>query len=281
MNKPYVELPKIRSWSDFTRFTRRSLKWSDWVFRGQRESSWELKTSLERAADDLHIPYSDLPAIEQGMLRKYRRNYAYYGTVEPKADSHIEWLSIMQHHGAPTRLLDFTYSPYVALFFAICDAQVTSACAIWAINTAWLNSKYEELHQAEYRTAMEKDISEEYQEWHKVILSDRTPFLFGINPFRLNVRLNVQQGCFLMPIDLTQTFMANLENTITSRNETANITKLNIHCSKSLIKDTYAHLNRMNINNSSLFPGLDGFTKSMKMYMAARGSIHSDRTTFA
>jgi len=41
----------------------------------------------------------------------------------------------MQHHGAPTRLLDFTYSFYIAAYFALEESE--KDCAIWALNMKW------------------------------------------------------------------------------------------------------------------------------------------------
>lgn len=46
----------------------------------------------------------------------------------------MEWLALMQHFGAPTRVLDITKSSYVAAYFAIEDATAGDDCAVWAIN---------------------------------------------------------------------------------------------------------------------------------------------------
>lgn len=50
--------------------------------------------------------------------------------VPADADT-FQWLALMQHHGAPTRLLDFTWSPFVSAFFAL--ERATKDAAIWAI----------------------------------------------------------------------------------------------------------------------------------------------------
>ena len=60
-----------------------------------------------------------------------------YGVDLPVDGETDEWLALMRHHGAPTRLLDFTYSPYVAAYFAFEDAEPRDSVAIWAVNTSW------------------------------------------------------------------------------------------------------------------------------------------------
>ena len=60
-------------------------------------------------------------AVEIRLSREFRRAYHDYATHIPSQGSVIEWLALMQHHGAPTRLLDFSYSVYVAAYFPLCQ----------------------------------------------------------------------------------------------------------------------------------------------------------------
>ena len=107
-----------------------------WLFRGQREACWRLKTSLERAFEMVPNPGAVVATnadLELGLLRKFRRECHRFGlSSTPAEDDRVEWFAWMQHHGAPTRLLDCTYSLFVAVFFALEEAEGTSA--VWAFD---------------------------------------------------------------------------------------------------------------------------------------------------
>lgn len=99
-----LELLYLDSWQDQLRRFR-----SNFAFRGLSDASYSLQTSLAR----LGGPYADL---EYHVLRNFRK-YAQHESTED-SDSEWKWVTIGQHHGLPTRLLDWTYSPLVALHFA-------------------------------------------------------------------------------------------------------------------------------------------------------------------
>src|SRR6266542_1684209 len=120
----------LRSWNKIHSFQK-----SGWIYRGQQFYKWGLKTSLERCCERERIKPKDRNFIEKELLRNFRRAYHQYAQHIPDADSTVEWLSLMQHHGAPTRLLDFDYSIYIAEYFALENAD--SDCAVWAVNLWW------------------------------------------------------------------------------------------------------------------------------------------------
>ena len=86
---------------------------SDFAFRGMSRAGTDLTTSLVRLGGDAH-------ELERHLLRNFRK-YAPRGDVP--VDSVWNWLALGQHHGLPTRLLDWTYSPYVALHFVTANLE--------------------------------------------------------------------------------------------------------------------------------------------------------------
>ena len=82
-------------------------------------------------------------------MRRFKRECHHHTGQLPKPADTMEWLSLMQHYGAPTRLLDWTYSFYAAVFFAVDGAAPASAgntCCVWAVNADWLRDRFRERH---------------------------------------------------------------------------------------------------------------------------------------
>jgi hypothetical protein len=98
---------------------------SPMAYRGLDQANYTLQTSLCRLG-------GDFAGLERHLLRNFKK-YAHRDLVERNTDWH--WLSVAQHHGLPTRLLDWTYSPYVALHFATAKLEhYDQDGAVWAVN---------------------------------------------------------------------------------------------------------------------------------------------------
>lgn len=183
---------EICSWNQFLEALNGLDKEQKWIFRGQSKD-WLLKTTLERALEDYGICLNRAEDIEADMIRDFRRRYRGNDRDLVLGDT-LYCLSVMQHYGAPTRLLDWDYSPYIAAFFAL-ESKVkkgSSNCdlpVVWCINTNWCISEIKKIfcdcfikfrNQDEYRN----DFT-----FRLFYVDSNVSFAFPENPTLLNDRL--------------------------------------------------------------------------------------------
>lgn len=88
-----------------------------------------------------------------------------------------------------------------------------------------------------------------------------------MNAFRLNKRLQTQQGLFLMPLDATRGFMENLKSMDRNNEGPRNLLKIVIACDNPLRTYGLTELQRMNISFQTLFPGLGGLAIDLENQM--------------
>lgn len=81
------------------------------------------------------------------MIREFQRHLHHYSANVPDITLNDEWLSLMQHYGATTRFLDFTYSPYVAAYFAFEHSESNSQVAVWAIDSTWCTERLSQINK--------------------------------------------------------------------------------------------------------------------------------------
>ena len=255
-------------WSRLLEFCRRKSRGNNWVYRGQCDAKWDLRSRLERVGERFCM--RDLEDVESELLREFKRGLHRYAFGLPEPEDASRWFALMQHHGAPTRLIDFTYSFYVSAYFAIERAALGDHCAVWAVNTKWCVERARLPRHICKRMELEKR-GQKLPETFQAILRLKRTAVITNNPFVLNDRLAVQQGVFLMPLDLSQSFMVNLIGPDVSKEEAErNVVKMEICCSRSLMQEAMTDLNRMNVNRESLFPGIDGFATSLENRVLTR-----------
>lgn len=139
---------RVQSWSEFNHYmTRRD----GWAFRGQSDASWPLLSSLPRRLQQNNVHPDQWRQREERAIRIFRRKAHVYLPDKSALDDDLRCLAMMQHHGAPTRLLDFTKSPFVAAFFAL--EQARGDAAVYALNTPWIWAAGPELDAGRDRSA--------------------------------------------------------------------------------------------------------------------------------
>jgi hypothetical protein len=262
----------VQSWDDFCDLVSRlpsegpPQQTCGWVFRGQSKD-WRLASALERALINWDIPLPEAASIELQTIREFRRR-----TREPEHhrvhEDTLYCLALMQHHGAPTRLLDSTYSPFVAATFALQDGINEHSPVVWCFRGEW--GEQEATPQAisalrsldEHRN--DATFKKVYQLQNPGVPPDhpRQRFVKPENPFYLNERLTAQQGVFLCPADIESTFVENLQS-MAGWDRADNIVKLVFELSKKEALQFVHELRNMNLSFATLFRGLDGFSKSI------------------
>lgn len=140
--KPYTEVV-VENWREAKEILTNL--GGNWIFRGQSNAAWELQTGFEREITPAILPPGSLgmgaainfpPRYEEQMVEEFQRGAHLYIKGGRLPEHMLDWLALMQHYGVPTRLLDFTKSPYVACYFAFRNMNNAPHRAVWALNPA-------------------------------------------------------------------------------------------------------------------------------------------------
>lgn len=210
-----------------------------YLWRGQANSTWDLEPSSDRAIRKLFgrgIDAATYAAIEGALLQRFKLSSRGRQSELVAAQHDDHWWALGQHHGLLTPLLDWTVSPYVALFFAMehPDDGVPER-TLFMLHRNLIEEKANLLNEGQLRF---------------------------INPIaNENTRLLNQGG-------LLSRFPEGLAVEEFVRREFANsktivLGKINIP--SNLRQELLRALNRMNINHSSLFPDLGGAAKFVNL----------------
>lgn len=133
--------PDVTDWDSFQEKVR-SLVPRRYLFRGQSQP-WRLRTRFHRTRRSDLIRYwnQDIPALHQNLSHILNNSF------NLSDDRHVgAFFSLIQHHGYPTPVLDWTYSAYVAAFFAFqkCPENSDKPVRIWAFDiTAWERDEHQ------------------------------------------------------------------------------------------------------------------------------------------
>jgi hypothetical protein len=239
----------------------------------RRERTWPvdaLVTGLERVCLRLDGSLGRAAERERAIIRQFRRRVHHYlPSMRPEEQS-LELLALMQHHGAPTRLLDWTYSLYVAAHFALSHTyrQPGTDLAIWTIRPEWCRDASKIACETTGSATLWSRIDDRRADEAAgtVLLSNLLPrCIWPVNPFRLNERLTIQQGLFLAPGDVSAGFFENV-GALGLKNDPSGARLTCYVIPQSRSREVARALYEMNVTEATLFPGLDGFARSLWSY---------------
>lgn len=248
------ELLYARSWNPELNRYRPS-----YAYRGLSKKSYGLSTSLIRLGDDV----GHGARIEGDILR----NFTKYAKDETLSASSV-WrrLSVAQHHGLPTRLLDWTYSPLVGLHFATEDlCKIDNNGAVWMVDIDKIYRELPENFQESLDTAhvfttemlaAQANTLEEFDELFEGRRDEPVPVYF--EPPSLDDRIVNQFALFSVFPDATR----RLDDWLTDHPDCYERVIIPSEI-KMEIRDK---LDAANVTERMLFPGLDGLADWLRRY---------------
>jgi hypothetical protein len=227
-------------------------------FRGQRDERWPLHSSFMRMLVGSSLPTDEIIRLEQYALREFRSKAHFF--VNPALLGKVRttpcWWALMQHHGAPTRLMDWTTSPYVAAYFAVSHYLSNEDGALWCFCSTTLHDAF----VREYRVRPPVFEDNAAPQWYDERL-DEFRNTDAVLPLSFNYasseRVLAQQGKFTMSFAPLQDHSALIE-------------KLGGQFVKKIIipsaskRGFLLRLRDINITAASLFPGVDGLGRSIE-----------------
>src|SRR3954469_4641166 len=235
---------------------------SPFAFRGMPRDNLPLTSSLVRLASG-----ADVERVEMALLRNFRK---YAATEGQHADSIWDWLALGQHRGLPTRLLDWTYSPLVALHFATdTPDDYDRDSVVWCVNFVEANKRLpQRLRRIMTREGSETltvDMLSVFKELRDFDALSRTPFLVFLEPPAIDRRILNQFALFSLMSSPTAPIDAWLE----AHPELCR----RVVIPAGLKWEIRDKLDQANVNERILFPDLDGLSRWLtRYYMPAASS---------
>jgi hypothetical protein len=224
-------------------------------FRGQTRASWQLEPNIFRL---------DMLSVEDEIRAEFERRAPQY-SLEAVPTDHWGWYFLMQHYGAPTRLLDWTDSALVALFFALnSDGKTpldTEDAAVWVLDPWWLNNRVLRSESIMLRNFTEagKYLREPYSSLNSrgdTVIHPVYPV--AIDPPFLARRLAVQRSHF--------TIFGSARDGLTQLAKEANARIVQIKLAKSALPQMRADLLTSGVSDTTIYPDLRGLADELTRY---------------
>ncbi len=243
---------------------------SPYAFRGLTDAAFPLSTSLMRLNNCWSVD-QNLEDIEEKLLASFRM-YAY--RLKESELSYWYWLSLAQHHGLPTRLLDWTWSPYVALHFATANLGLSGDdkdAVIWCVNVEtahkYLPDKPKKILTEIVKMAFVADVMNDVaKDLEELSALSEEAFVVFFEPPSIDDRIVNQFALFSImstPRDQMDDWLA--EKVELCEDDAFPLYRKIVipHALKWEIRDK---LDNANITERMLFPGLEGLSAWLKRH---------------
>jgi hypothetical protein len=232
------------------------------VWRGLARSGYSNVSSLARLSEDY-------PRLERHLVRNFRK----YAHREAPGPTTWDWLSLAQHHGLPTRLLDWTFSPLVALHFATASWADDEAI-LWAVDCEGahellpgpLSAALEREGSLVFTTQMLADHAHDLDGFDS--LTEDEPFVLFFEPPSLDERI-VNQAAVLSAIsDATH----HMEEWLAAKPDLWRAWRI----PPALKAEARERLDQAHVNERVLLPGLDGLAAWLRRYYSPRRAAEEE-----
>lgn len=253
---------------------------SGFVFRGQARSSWGLESTQDRFARQTGVKGG---WVESYILNRFQRLARSYVDRPPAPEDRLGWLALLRHHGAPSRLMDWTRSPYVAVFFALQDTAEPSSneeSVVWALDAEQIGEVTDKWLRELFTVPIPANNSSSRSEaWFRYLSKGPSPewCLLPLQPQYAFPRMVEQQGVFLAAMasvpfhKCLDLFFGKYEESGMRYPEGSELTLFRrILIAPDARKELLCELYRMNISSRTLFPGIDGLVRSLSMLASIR-----------
>ncbi|WP_330472402.1 FRG domain-containing protein [Vibrio harveyi] len=251
----FVTKTPIQSVSDFTQ-TVDSLyhylgNYHHW-YRGVRVKTYKLEPSAVRHENWQYNVYRESAFIHDFIQRAR-------GVVSSSYDD-WSWLSVCQHYGLPTRLLDWSESALTSLFFAIEDDSSNHSPAVWILNP-WRLNHYSVNREEVFSTdSMYKDESGTSITNLYKVGSDKLPkYPVAVKPPHIDKRISTQRGCFTIHGTVKDSFLE-----LSKKVKKPFLARIDIDAESKLTLRRELHT--LGVDSFSIYPDLEGLAKAIKWH---------------
>ena len=229
-----------------------------YAFRGQSKAEWPLTPTLLRRLPT-NVSEADALVMEDGALQDFMAQAHLHldaPLLPPASLDHylVSWWSQMQHHFAPSRLLDWTASPFVAAYFAASE-YLNDPGAIWFVHCKRLTNA------ARKRGGILKGGTNQASYFRGV---DHPQIVEPLHPRLRANRMVAQQGLFTVSRNIMTEHSRGILDTLQGPQgavEEHEFSKLIIP--GEIKRELRSRLRYMNLTAASLFPGVDGLGRSV------------------